>query len=219
MNRRFRGWTGGAAALLSVAALVAGACGLRPQSGAPRAFETVARLVDEIRAASYPDLRNSHFRYQTLDSDFDFLQTRFTGWSFLFSPSLDYVIMVNPKLIDLNVPSEALRAIVAHELAHAEYFQTRRRFELPGLVRLLSPSFTARFERSAELMAIQRGYGPGLRQYRVWLYQNVPPNRVWEKQRDYFTPEEIDAIDSARSKMPAIMDRLNRCVPLTMPEM
>jgi len=54
---------------------------------------------------------------------------------------------------------------------------------------LLVPSFTTRFERKADLDAIVLGYGRGLRTFRIWLYRNIPPAKVADKKRDYYTPE------------------------------
>jgi hypothetical protein len=76
------------------------------------------------------------------------------------------------------------------------------RVRLLGLARLASKGFTARFERWADLVAIARGYGEGLKEYRRWLYQNVPARNLKEKKRDYFSPEEIDAILSEEQKRP-----------------
>jgi hypothetical protein len=118
-----------------------------------------------------------------------------------------------------EVPSEALRGIVAHELAHADYFQCHNRLALLGLVRLVLPSFRARFERGADLEAIDLGYGEGLKAFRIWLYRNVPADRVWEKKRDYFSPNEIDAINEARAKQPGVIPTLQRCVPLNLKEL
>jgi len=81
------------------------------------------------------------------------------------------------------------------------------------LVQLLSAPFAARFERGADLEAIALGYGPGLESYRTWLYRNVPPNRMEEKKRDYFSPEEIEAILSAVRQNPQMMRRFSACMP------
>ena len=84
---------------------------------------------------------------------------------------------------------------------------------LVSLVLLLSAPFAARFERAADLEAIWLGYGPGLESYRVWLYRNVPPSRMEEKRRDYFSPEEIEAILRAAQQNPQIMGVFSACVP------
>ncbi len=151
-----------------------------------------------------------------MTSDFVYLEARFTLGSFFFLPRLHYQIRFNPQLTERQVPPEALRGIMAHELAHTDYFHRRHRIALVGLVRLVSTSYRVRFERRADLEAIDLGYAQGLMLYRLWLYQNVPANRVSEKKRDYFGPDEIDAIERARTEHPDIMPTLRRCVPLNL---
>lgn len=146
-------------------------------------------------------------------SNYIYLKSRFTFTSFFFSPALRYQIRVNPKALDLQVPPEALRAIMSHELAHVEYYHQRHRLALFGLIRLVSSRFTVQFERGADLEAIALGYGPGLAAYRRWLYANIPSARIAAKKRDYFTPEEIEAIVKAARENPGILEVYRHCIP------
>ena len=91
-----------------------------------------------------------------------------------------------------------MRGIVAHELTHVLYYKRGSRLHLIGLVRMASPRWRSRFERAADATAISRGFGPGLKAYRQWLYPNVPPDKLREKLRDYLSPDEIDAAARAR---------------------
>ena len=116
------------------------------------------------------------------------------------------------------MPADGLRAIVAHELAHISYYEDQSRMGLLSLVGLLMPSFTTRFERKADLDAITLGYGRGLQTFRTWLYRNIPPSRVAAKKRDYYTPEEIEAILRAEINHPGIMSKFQRCVPRSLVE-
>ncbi len=169
--------------------------------------------MDSVRGASYPQLNDAEITLRGLRSDSVFFETRFTLSSYFFARRLRYMMMFNPDAMNLHVPADGLRAIVAHELAHIDYFHGESRIGLLGLVRLLSPSFTARFERRADLEAIALGYGRGLQLFRTWLYGNIPPNRVAEKKRDYFSPEEIEAILQAEKQHPEIMRTFARCIP------
>jgi hypothetical protein len=121
-----------------------------------------------------------------------------------FSP-MRYLIRVNPKVCSLQAPEAGVRAILAHELAHVLYLKNRNRAQLFGLARLISKGFTARFERWTDLQAISRGYGEGLKEYRRWLYQHVPNHKLSEKLRNYFSPEEIDAILSLSHERPELL--------------
>lgn len=49
--------------------------------------------------------------------------------------------------------------------------------------------------------------------YRTWLYRNAPASRMEEKKRDYFSPEEIEAILRAARQNPQIMGVFSACVP------
>src|SRR5262245_45562900 len=89
---------------------------------------------------------------------------------------------------------------------------------LLSLVGILFPSFTTRFERKADLDAIALGYGPGLEIYRTWLYRNIPRDTEAEKKRDYYTPEEIEALLQTETQHPGIMGKFLRCVPRNLAE-
>lgn len=185
---------------------------------APPGFQTIATLIEAVRSASFPSLRDARIEVLGLQSDSDYLQTRFTLPSYFFSSTLRYMIMFNPEALRRQAPAEGLRAIVAHELAHIDYFRAHSRPSLLQLVMMLSPSFATRFERQADLEAITLGYGPGLQVYRTWLYRNVPAARVVEKKRDYFSPEEIKAILHAEQESPGVMSTFARCVPRNLSE-
>lgn len=107
---------------------------------------------------------------------------------------MQYLVFVNPRVFERSAPGVGVRAILAHELGHVLYFKTRNRLKLLGLVRLASKTSTQRFERWADLQAISRGYGEGLKGYRQWVYQNIPASKLGAKRLTYFSPDEIDAI-------------------------
>jgi hypothetical protein len=173
--------------------------------------------VNDIRRASFPQLERADITIYDLHSDFDYLQARFTVSSF-FSRKLRYMILFNSEAIRRQVPAEGLRAIVAHELAHINYYESQSRMGLLSLAGILFPSFAARFERKADLDAIALGYGPGLETYRTWLYRNIPRQAEAEKRRDYYTPEQIEALLQAEIKHPGIMNRFRRCIPRNLAE-
>jgi hypothetical protein len=125
-----------------------------------------------------------------------------------------YVIQVNPEVFMKNAPEEGVRSILAHELEHIVYYRGKNRGELLGLGNLLTDkSFTAKFERKADLGAIGRGYGIGLRMYRDWLYLNIPSDKMDEKKRNYFSPEEIDLILSVMKNKPDVLQYWRENVP------
>lgn len=187
-------------------------------SDAEIAVKHARLLVDEILKASYPELHDADIRIKTFDNKADYFRVSFSSTRFLFGRRMRYVVLVNPKVFKLQAPAAAVRAILAHELGHVLYFRQRKRIELLGLVRLASKRFTARFERWADLQAISRGYGGGLKEYRAWLYKHIPPERLTEKQRNYFSPEEIDAIMIGIQKRPEQLAHWLKNVPLNLSE-
>ena len=110
------------------------------------------------------------------------------------------MIRVNSGATLLTAPEGARRAIVAHELAHLAYYAKGNRLHLLGLLRFPRKGFRERFEKRADVEALRRGYAQGLKQYRIWLYEHVPPSALLEKRRDYFSPDEIDALERATRK-------------------
>src|SRR5215213_9827238 len=107
----------------------------------------VRRVVEEVQAASYPELKDAKIEIKFFDSSSDYFQTRFTFTSFLFKKRLHYLLRANRDLFADGVPEDGLRAILAHELGHVLYYKSRNRIALLGLVRLVCKGFTARFER------------------------------------------------------------------------
>ncbi len=181
-------------------------------------LERIRLLVDELIGASYPELRGVEIQLRLFHDDTDFFRTRFGIPQFLFGRRLSYLIQVNPKVCSLQAPEAGVRAILAHELSHVLYLKTRNRARHLGLARLISKGFTARFERLTDLQAISRGYGEGLKEYRQWLYQHVPHQKLPEKMRNYFSPEEIDAILSLSREQPEKLTYWLKRVPRNLQE-
>ena len=181
------------------------------------ALNRTRALVDQIIAASYPDLKEADIRIKAFRSRSDYFKARF-GFPQYFFTRMRYVVFVNPRALELQAPEAGVQAIIAHELAHVVYFKKRNRVRLLGLVRLTSKQSTARFERWADLKAISLGYGEGLKEYRSWLYGNVPASKLPDKQRNYFSPQEIDAILSASRKRPELLEYWLKHVPLNLSE-
>lgn len=191
-----------------------------PQTSATdqMALERTRKLVEEIRAASFPELSGVIIKVELLQHEADFFRSRFTFLPFLTGRHMQYVLKVNPAVYTRNVPEAGVRAIIAHELAHVVWYRQRKRIRLFGLACLLSGKYSARFERRTDLAAIERGYGAGLKEYRNWLYQQIPARKVAEKRRNYFSPEEVDAILARTRQRPELFAWWARYVPLSLAE-
>ena len=106
-----------------------------PQTDA--AMKAITPLVDSVRAASFPQLKDAEISLHPMRSDYIYLEGRFTFSSFVLGGRLRYMILFNPEAMARQVPPDGLRAIVAHELAHIEYFNRQSRMSLVSLIRLL----------------------------------------------------------------------------------
>ena len=171
------------------------------------------KIVAEVVKDSYPELQDAQISVKIFHSRSDYFRSRFSFSRFLTFRRLHFLLQINPQIFEKNAPESGIRAIIAHELAHAAYYRRHNRFELLGLVNLQSKSFTAKFERGADLQAIKRGYGAGLKDYREWLYRNIPAQKIAAKKRDYFSPEEIDLIVEAIKEKPELIDYWIKNVP------
>jgi hypothetical protein len=173
-------------------------------------------LVEQLIGLRFPELKHVQVRTKSFNSDSDYFRTRFSLRRFLLLQRMRYFVEVNPRVFGLSSPPDGVCAIVGHELAHVATLSHGSRLRFLVLIRLLSRGYTTRFERRADLVAIQRGFAPGLKAYRAWIYHNIPARSVERKKRDYFTPAEIDAIVTRLQHDPSLLDYWNRHVPLSL---
>ncbi len=182
------------------------------------AISTVSTVILEVRRTSFPELAHVDLRVRTLQSHADYLRTRFSLSRFVLLMPMRYFTDVNPALFLEQAPSDGVCAILAHELVHIVSLSRGNRIRRFGLVRLLSKRQTAKFERRTDLEAIHRGYGDGLRSYRKWVYDHISPNKLPEKRRNYFSPEEIGAIQILLQERPELFGYWNAHVPMSLQE-
>jgi len=173
-------------------------------------------LLRQMITQRYPEIAQKQIRIRTFHSNYDYFRTRFSLSRFLLLRRMRYFVEVNPRLLSLSPPPHGVCAILGHELAHVASMSHGSRIKLFGLVRLLGSDYTARFERRTDLEAIHRGFAPGLKAYRAWIYVNIPQEKVAAKKKNYFTPSEIDAVLVRLQREPGIFDNWTRHVPLNM---
>jgi hypothetical protein len=65
---------------------------------------------------------------------------------------------------------------------------------------------------------LRRGYGDGLKNYRRRVYTHIPPNKLPEKLRNYFSPEEIAAIEARLQQQPDLFAYWRKQVPMNVKE-
>lgn len=177
------------------------------------AIEKTEKIIQEVVEESYPELAIEKIHVKTFRSQKTFFKAQFSFNRYLTFRQLRMSILINPIVYSRNAPAQGLRAILAHELAHILYFKRKNRLQLLGLIGLVNGGFNAKFERRADLVAIERGYGIGLIEYRKWLYQNINEGEISDKKRNYFTPEEIALVITAINENPGIIKVLKKNVP------
>ncbi len=177
------------------------------------AIKQTQNFVNEVVRKSFPEINLEKIKIKTFTSDSNFFKARFSYTRFFTFQKMRYLLYVNPKVYNFNVPENALKAIIAHELAHILYYTERNRCELLGLVRLTSGGFTSDFERRTDLTAIERGFGEGLMEYRRWLYRIIPESKIESKRKDYFSPEEIELILETTKQRPEMFRVWRKKVP------
>jgi hypothetical protein len=175
-------------------------------------------VLQDIRGTSYPELVNVDLRVRSFHSQSDYFRTRFSLSRFLLPMRMRYFVDVNPALFQEQAPSDGVCAILAHELVHIVSLSRGNRIRRLGLVRLLSKGQIAKFERRADLEAIHRGYADGLKSYREWVYGHIPPSKLQEKRRNYFSPEEIAAIEKKLLLQPDLFAYWSEHVPMNIRE-
>ena len=176
----------------------------------------VGTVLQDVRSTSYPELVHVDLRVRSFRSQSDYFRTRFSLSRFLLLMRMRYFVDVNPALFQKQAPSDGVCAILAHELVHVVSLSRGNRIRRFGLVRLLSKGQTTKFERRADLEAIHRGYGDGLKNYRTWVYIHIPPSKLQEKQRNYFSPQEIAAIEKKLLKQPDLFAYWSVHVPMNL---
>src|SRR4051794_13165574 len=153
---------------------------------------SIVQFAREVRNASFPDLAGVRISYWSFRSATDFFQSR---------PTIrGYKVLINNNPALLTAPDDGIKAILAHEMEHICWYRERPRWKLIGLIRLLRTSSDANWERATDMRTIKRGYGPGLRSFRLWLYRQISPGAAERKKVIYMTPEEIAAALEDKAK-------------------
>jgi len=175
-------------------------------------------MIREVKANSFPELMHVDLRVRAFHSQSDYFRTRFSLSRFLLLMRMRYFVDVNPALFQQQVPSDGVCAILAHELVHVVSLSRENRIRRLGLVGLLSKRRTMKFERGADLGAIHRGYADGLKSYRGWVYAHIPPRKLQEKLRNYFSPAEIAEIQKKLNDHPDLFAYWSKHVPMNLQE-
>lgn len=165
---------------ISVTSMAPTACRLSSEDRID-AVQQIREISRRVVDASFPKLNGSNIDIKAFESPSTFFKTRFSISRYMTFRGTRIILSVNPCVFKLRAPVRGIEAIIAHELVHAENYIDRNLFQRVSLVKLAGANSLARFGRRTDLVAIERGYGNGLREYREWLYLNIPPDKVEKK--------------------------------------
>ena len=182
------------------------------------AIDAANAAMREVKAKSFPELARVDLHVRAFRSPSDYFRTRFSLSRFLLLREMRYFVDVNPAVFEHQAPPDGVCAILAHELVHVVSLSRGNRIRRFGLARLLSKRHTLKFERGADLGAIHRGYGNGLKSYRVWVYAHIPPGKLQQKLHNYFSPEEVAAIQKDLQERPDLFEYWSEHVPASLQE-
>ena len=184
--------------MLLVTVLVTAAALTRPDIDA---------LLEDVKTTSYPELATTPLTTSTLTSSSVFFASNFDVGG-AAAGDLALVVELNDAVLDDPPSTLALRAVLAHELAHS--LDYRQRFDddgaagLAGLLPMLVwPPAEEEVERRTDVVAVARGHGAGLAAYRVWLSAHVDAAAAADKRRVYYSPLELDLLTRLFSACPS----------------
>lgn len=104
-----------------------------------------------------------------------------------------YVVQYAESVFELGAPQDGVVAILAHELAHVVDYTELDSEALVEFALWYAQGDVAVYERQTDETALSLGCATGLIAYREWLYSVVDDNTRAEKERLYYTPDEIRA--------------------------
>lgn len=168
---------------------------LMAEPGDPGSEAGIQAALDGVQASLYPELHGVSVGLVAMESDSDYFYANLE-LSTLPDPPLErqYLVFYSTLMLPDPPSHAAVVAILAHELKHVADYTTMDAAELAefGLWYATTDDISG-YERATDEHALALGCGPGLIEYRQWLYEHVDEQTRAEKQRDYYTPEEIEA--------------------------
>ena len=158
------------------------------------AKDKVTSVYAQLVQSHFPKLRAINPEIYQLNSDFNFFETDIQA--FYKSPlKRRYILRVSPKVFAADLSDAGFKAIMAHELQHFSDYVGMNLWQVIHLgVRynyLRDLKWIARFERNTDRAVIQKGFAPGLIEFRQWLYRQLPPKAIAQKTQLYLTPDEM----------------------------
>jgi hypothetical protein len=162
----------------------------------------VVALVDDATREAFPELVGVEIGVAPVDD-----LAYFRAWTEVDTVARDdgrartYTVQYDPVVLADPMDPASLAALVVHELGHVEDYVAMDSAELVsfaiwyGSQDPATSDELAAYERATDEKALVRGCAAGLSAAREWIYAASAddPVRLAEKQRNYWTPDEIAA--------------------------
>ncbi len=181
----------------------------------------IKSIIENIIQKTHPSLLKEKIKIDlfSIDSDEFFMISNFKLGRVVGKHR--YRIGINPKIFALDIPRNALYAVIAHELEHTVDY-ARKSF-LTGVVpigiKVLLKKYRYRYERQTDLKTVLKGYGDGLIAYKRWQYRLLSSKDLVIKQKNYLTPGEIELIQrNLKTKKARIKEALSGRMPKDLDE-
>lgn len=172
--------------------------------------EKVRPIVGELIETTHPklNLTDIQFSYHEIKSPAYFFESNF-GMGRVILGKNHYKIGVNPLVFEKEIPRDALKGVLAHELVHTEDYVSGSTLGtiLPIGVKLLNKKSKRQYERKTDLKVILKGLYNELLAYKKWQYPLLSPKDLEKKKLEYLTPEEIELIVENKDRYPQMILR------------
>ncbi len=152
----------------------------------------IEQLLNDVIQQSFPELKNTKIGLASFKAESVFFQSNFKPLS-LLKKNKHYLIQVNSAILQRQLPKQAAKAILAHELSHTLDYH---KGGVGGILKVGWQIVTDEdcYEHRTDIQAIARGYGQGLMAYRNWIYTQIPAQDLPHKQATYYQPQEIEVL-------------------------
>ena len=142
----------------------------------------IQELFDSIQSDAFPEVQSKLCYYNK----------KFTGWSSPYTGNISF----NYELLNQRITLDAVKGVIAHELAHQITYQQESFFKKWFVMltyRFISSSRTFA-EHDADRITIDRGYGKELLANRIETTERITDDKLLALYtRHYMSAKEIRA--------------------------
>jgi hypothetical protein len=168
------------------------------------ALDDVKAVFADLIATAYPELSAVKYKLYTFKAKTIRFRSNISVRSLFFGKRV-YRLGVNESVLTDPPPPNALRAVLAHELAHTLYYHRRTRPQLWGTAKIFfNRDAQIDFERATDLEACARGFAPGLAEYREWIEARMPDGEKKYGQT-YYDVDELNELECIRQEQPELL--------------